>query len=147
MLDQNEFLRTMQRLVIYGLKRNGQGFAQEVYRAVSSIRGDTEFIAVHPEADSLGGIEVVRTAGAIDPPPDSAMVILNAEDAHRAIDDIARADIRRVWLVLNAATPTNVEHAQSNALQVVKGCPLLFIQGLGFPHNIHRAIARLFGKV
>jgi predicted CoA-binding protein len=141
------FLSSAGHVAFYGLKQSGQGFGHDVLKGLTYHRPDLQVTAVHPAAETVTHLRVVRSAGAMTEPADCAVIVLKPADAHYAIDDAYQAGIEQVWLVMNAASPTNVEHAEALGLQVTKGCPLLFIEGLGFPHNLHRGLAKLFGKV
>jgi len=147
MTDQQRFLAEVEHLAFYGLKRDGQGFAHDVLKGVRQHRPDLQITPVHPAADDIGGMAVVGTAKAILPRPDSAMIVLNKYKASEALEDAAGAEIRRIWLVMNACSRENVAYARSLGLQVLGGCPLLFVPDAGFPHNVHRWLAKLFGKL
>jgi len=147
MFSQKEFLESTRHVAVYGLKRDNTGFAHEVVKAITSVHTEVDVTAIHPESDKIGSFHTVQSAQELSPPADSAIVVLGGSAAHGAIDDIARGSIRKVWLVQNAATPTNLDHAESLGMQVTKGCPILFLEGQGFPHNFHRALAKLFGRI
>ena len=147
MKPQVEFLLSAKHLVFYGLTRRGYGFSHDVFNAVRQFRNDLPMTIVHPEMPEFAEAPVVINAQYIQPPPDKAMIVLGPSDAATALKDAALAGIKSVWLVQNAADVANLELAAHNKISVVRGCPLLFIPGLGFPHNWHRAVAHLFGNV
>lgn len=149
MIRQNSFLESSGPLAFYGLSRKGKGFAYEVLNAVRNHQPELPITAIHPEAPELplSNIRVVQSAAKVDPLPARAMVVLKAKDARQALEDAAEAGVKEVWLVMDACSKANRDLAQDKGIEVIDGCPLLFVPKPSFPHNIHRAIAKLFGKV
>lgn len=147
MIRQRQILESTRRLAFYGLRRSGQGFANTVLDDWRQHTPDLEVIAVRPDGEALAGLQTVRSAADIEPSPDAAVVVLSSDHAHAAVDDVARAGLRHLWLVLNAASRENVALANELGLEVAGGCPLLFMPHTGFPHNLHRGLARLFGRL
>lgn len=144
MQDQYKFLESARITAFYGLKRGGKGFAYDVLRALQQAAPAMMIVPVHPSAGRLAGLPAKYSARAINPAPNSAIIVLRADDARAALEDAKAGGVRQAWLVLNAATRDNLDYARSIGLPAIGGCPLLFLPGLGFPHNLHRGIARLF---
>jgi predicted CoA-binding protein len=147
MTKQMEFLDAMQHVAFYGLKRSGKGFAYDVLHGLEDAYPKAQFTAVHPEVSELDGHEAVKGASAIEPKPDAAIIVLKPGNARQAIDDVHLAGIPRLWLVMGCDSRDNIEYARGLGMAAIGGCPLLFITGLGFPHNFHRWLAKLFGKL
>lgn len=147
MYSQQDFLSCVSHVAFYGLKQSGSGYGHDVLQGLTKGNPALRVTAVHPAAQRIGDLPVVRSAAELEQPADGAVIVLKPAAARSAIDDAGGAGITKLWLVMNAASPANIEHAESRGMQVTKGCPLLFIEGLGFPHNLHRSLARLFGKL
>jgi len=145
--SQDQFLSSAQHIAFYGLKRSGKGFAQDILKGLQSYRDELAITAVHPEADSLHDLPVVQCASQIKPAADSAVVMLKPADAIAAIDDAAHGGVKRIWLAMDSSNTANLQRARDCGMEVVDGCPLLFLPDQGFPHNFHRWLARLFGKL
>ena len=144
---QDAFLRSARSIVIYGLKRSGNGFAYDVLRGLQQSIPAPRITPVHLHASSLGGMNCVLSAQQAVPKPDSAVIVLNSVDVPAALDNAASAGVKRAWLVLKAAMPDNLAYAYRRGIDANGGCPLLFIEGLGFPHNFHRSLAKLFKRI
>lgn len=145
--SQDLFLKTAHHVAFYGLKRSGKGFARDILKSLRAFRNELSITAVHPEANSLDDLPVVKHAAQIKPAADCALVMLKPADAKAAIDDAAHGGIKRIWLALDSANPANRQLARDRGMEVVDGCPLLFLPDQGFPHNFHRWLARIFGKL
>jgi predicted CoA-binding protein len=145
--DQTEFLTQMRSLAFYGLSATGKGFAYDVLKAITTANLQLAVWPVHPSASMLGGMKAQPSATRLKPVPDSALIVLKAPEAAQALEDAAAAGVKSVWLAYNAASKANLEHARSLGLKVTQGCPMLFMEGQGFPHNFHSALARMFKRI
>jgi predicted CoA-binding protein len=134
-------MKTEGPVAIYGLSRSGKGYARDVLTALRTSSPGAAIYAVHPSA------KAVRSAKEIQPQPALAVIVLKPEDARKALEDAAGAGARKVWLVMNACSLANKKYAESQGMQVVGGCPILFSDKPESIHGFHRAIAKLFGKV
>jgi len=147
MRPQVRFLEEAKRVAFYGLKRDGGGFANQVLDSWRQHKSGFEAIAVRPDGESIDGLRTVRSSSEIDPLPDLAVVMLNPQSAQTAIDDAARAQLRRIWLVLNAASRENVALANDLGMDVAVGCPLMYMPNAGFVHRLHGWFANLFTRL
>lgn len=147
MKPQVRFLQEGKRVAFYGLKRGGSGFANQVFDSWRKHTPDLEPVAVRPDGEPVDGLPSVRSSSEIDPLPDLAVVMLNPQDAQAAIDDAARSRLRRIWLVLNAASRENVALARDLGLDVAVGCPLMYMPNAGFVHRLHGWFANLFTRL
>jgi predicted CoA-binding protein len=144
MSEQERFLEASQHTAIYGLSRTGKGFAYTVLDALRKHNPQLRFSAIHPDRPQLKGLMVYASAEHVQPKPDAAIVILPPDKARHALDDVAAGGIHHVWLVLEAATEANLDYAGNLGLETARGCPMLYMEDAGFPHNMHRWIAKLF---
>jgi len=144
MKDQYRFLDSARRIAFYGLKRDGTGFAYQVLNGLLAFNPNFLIIPVHQSAGKLAGRRAFYSAKLISPAAESAVIVLNADNARSALEDAKAGGVRQTWLVLSAAGVSNLDYARSIGMPAVGGCPLLFIPGLGFPHNLHRGMAKLF---
>lgn len=67
---------------------------------------------------------------------------------NRAAEACRAAGVTRVWLY-PAGPPTEpIRAAVNKGLQIVSTrCPCLYIEGAGFPHNLHRWLLRVTGRL
>jgi predicted CoA-binding protein len=144
---QQQFIDQARHVAFYGLSGSGKGYAYDVLNALRSAKPNLHISPVHPSATALAGLPAAPRAERLSPPPDCAVIVLKPGDATTALEDAARAGVKTAWLVQNAASPANMDRARGLGLDTVQGCPILFTEGQSFPHNFHRALAKLFGKV
>lgn len=141
-------LREAKQFVIYGLSRSLTGYGNDVIEGVTKMRPDASIFIVHPDGPELRNYPVVRSAvelGQLD--GCLALIILNGKDASIALKDISKTNIKAVWLVQNAYTPETARYARDAGIEVVKGCPLLFVENPEGFHRFHWKLARFFGRI
>lgn len=134
-------------IAIYGLKRNGKGFAHEIAKGLKKFNPECVISAVRPDGEKIAGFPVVESVCGLIPTPDIAFIILRPEQANTAIADIQNSKLQQVWLVMNAASRKNIRVLGKQPRRVITGCPLLYMTGTSFPHNLHRWLARTFNKI
>jgi predicted CoA-binding protein len=144
MQQHYRFIQSARITAFYGLKRDGTGFAYTVLDALRKAAPTMLITPVHPSAGKLAGLPARHSARAINPAPNSAVIVLKADDARMALEDAKAGGVKQAWLVMGAASRDNLDYARSIGLPALGGCPLVFLPGMGFPHNLHRGIARLF---
>lgn len=145
--QQANFIAQARHVVFYGLSGSGKGYAYDVLHSLQQARPTLPVTPIHPSATALAGLKAWPSAGRVSPPPDAALIVLKPEDAAVALEDTAQAGVRSVWLVVNAASKANMARAQELGLSCIGGCPILFVPGQSFPHNLHRALAQVFGRL
>lgn len=143
-----EAIQPEKHLLIYGLSREGNGFAYSVLERLRAFQPDLHLTAVHPEVDELpaAGLEVIASARDAVPPATRAMVVLNAQDTREALNDVAAAGIEHVWLVMYADTRENLRFAREHGMRAVCCCPVMNIPREPDAPNLRPDIARYFGR-
>jgi predicted CoA-binding protein len=143
-----EAVQPEKHLLIYGLSREGNGFAYSVLERIRTFQPDLHLTAVHPEVGELpaAGLSVIASARDAVPPATRAMLVLNAEDTREALNDVAAAGIKHVWLVMYADTRENLRFAREQGMQVVSGCPVMNTPRDPDAPNVRPDIARYYGR-
>jgi predicted CoA-binding protein len=128
---------------LLGVKRDGKGFGCLVAETLET-RGYTFFV-IHPEAHQVGGWTTVPHVHDLPSTPDAAILCTPRERARPILESLHREGIKRVYAAPGAVDDCGRIYAHEHGMELYAECPLLHVGGLGFPHNIHRRIARLFG--
>jgi predicted CoA-binding protein len=128
---------------LLGVKRNGKGFGNTLARTLEA-RGYTFFV-VHPEAGSVGDWTAVRHPAELPLTPDAAILCTPASRSRQVLESLHSAGIRRVYAVGGSVDDVGRVYAHDHGMDLFVQCPLLHVSGLGFPHNLHRRLAGLFG--
>jgi predicted CoA-binding protein len=129
--------------VLLGVKRDGKGFGQSVARTLAA-RGYTFFV-VHPEANQIGSWTAVHHPSDLPQTPDAAILCTPPANSRQVLESLNRSGVRKVYAAPGSVDDVGRVYAHEHGMDLYVQCPLLRVAGLGFPHNLHRRIASLFG--
>lgn len=140
------------RYAIFGAKAQGRMQGDVLIAALA--KAGKSAVAIQADGVRVNGAEVSRSlaeAGHVDgvvllpPTPWDASA---AEFTEYAVRQCIEQRITRVWIYTAGDASAAVSIAEREGLDPVSGqCPCLYIQGGGFPHNVHRWIASLLGQI
>jgi predicted CoA-binding protein len=130
--------------VLYGVSRKRRGFGYQVARTLDR-KGFTFFI-VHPETDAIDPWSPVRHVQDLPQTPDAAILCSPPEESRRILEELHRHGVTRVYAARGSVDDAGRAFAAGHDFSLWDECPLLHVQGLGFPHNLHRWLAALFGR-
>lgn len=140
------------RYAIFGVKARGRAHGGVLITALA--KAGKSAVAIEADGADIKGAEVSRSlaeAGAVDgvvilpPTPwdDSA-----AEFTKDAVRQCKEQGTMRVWIYTDGDPSPAIAIAEKEGLDPSAGqCPCLYITNGGFPHNLHRFIAKLLGQI
>jgi len=133
-------------LALVGVSRKGRGFGNTVRKELTA-RGYALRL-IHPEAASIDGRPCARTLAEVASEVGGAILVTPPESTTTLVKEAADAGIRRLWLQQGAESDEAIRLAKERGLSVIHGqCILMYAEPTGFPHNLHRFILRLFGRL
>lgn len=140
------------RYAIFGATARGRMQGKYLIAALNKV-GKTP-VAIVPEGGAVKNAEIARSladAGSVDgavllpPCPWDESSITFVTDATRQCKE---QGIFHIWIYTVKDPTPAVAIVEKAGLDPVAGrCPCLHIEGGGFPHNIHRTLARWTGKL
>ncbi len=140
------------RYAIFGVRAPGRSQGPVLVKALKN--GGKTAVAVEPDGSAVEGAEVARTlaeAGKVD-----GVVLLppspwnEAADAFMkdALGQCKERGISAVWVyTAGGDTRASAIASEAGVDPVIGRCPSEYIIGGGLPHNIHRFVDKLFGKL
>jgi uncharacterized protein len=140
-----EFI-TCKRVAVVGLSRSGKKFGNSIFAELSK-RG-YEVLAVHPEAEEIGGARCYRRLGLLAGIADAVVISIPPVAVPGVVREAAAAGIRNVWLQQGAESPEAVSLGKELGLNVVSGkCILMYAPPVEGFHAWHRAFNRFFARL
>lgn len=140
-----DFMR-QETLAIVGASRNPNKFGTIVYKDMKS-KGYHVF-AVNPNATTIDGDPVYPDLAHLPQPAGGVVLIVPPAVTETMVQQVAQAGIRRVWMQPGAESPAAVAFCQQNGIDVIEGeCIMMFAGPVKFPHNFHRFINRVTGRL
>jgi predicted CoA-binding protein len=144
MNDYRDFLSTEKHYAVFGVSRNGKKMGNYVLDHLQ--KSGYPASGVNPKAS--GEEELYADLGELPQNPDAAVIAVSPDNSIGALEECEKFRIREVWMQLGTVNEDVLRHIEGRPYRVYKGrCLLLYLESAGFPHNIHRAVMRLFGKL
>ena len=137
------------RIAVVGVSRNEKDFSRTLFRDLRARGYDV--VPVNPNATELDGAPCYSTVREISPPVDAALLMTPAKLSEGAARDCVEAGVQRIWFYkavgAGAVSAGAVEFCEKSGVSLVPGrCPYMFLSPPPFPHGLHAAILKFFGK-
>ena len=135
------------RIAVIGASDRKDSFARTIDQALSDHGYDV--VPVNPRLTELDQRPCYASVKDVPGPVDGAIVMVGPDRATQAVEELAEAGIRKVWLfkglaAAGAASPEAISACERHGLETVAGaCPLMFLEPVGSVHRIHRSVRRL----
>jgi predicted CoA-binding protein len=139
------------RIAVIGASDRKDSFARTIDQAMTEHGYDV--VPVNPRLTELDNRPCYPSVTDIPGAVDGAIVMVGADHATRAVEDVAAAGVQKVWLfkglgAQGAASPDAIAACERHGLQTVAGaCPLMFLEPVRSVHRVHRSMRRLRGAV
>lgn len=133
-------------LAVVGVSRNPQKFGNTVYRELKA-KGYRVY-PLHPQAETLEGDRAYPDFKSLPEAVGGVWINISPEKSEQAVRDAFAAGIRRVWFQQGAESEAALAFCRQNDIAEVHGeCLLMFVRGEAFPHNLHRWVWKVLGKL
>ena len=143
--DVESFLG-QERLAIVGASASGKGFGVAAFKELRKKGRDVT--PIHPSAEAIDGLKAYRSFADLPQPVGGVLVVVPPEQTESVVLEAADAGIRHIWLQQGAESEKAVSLCKERGISVIHGeCILMFANPVGFPHNIHRWVWGLVGKL
>jgi len=138
------------KIAVIGASRNRRKYGGGLLKALLD-RG-YEAVPVNPNADTIQEQACYPRIQDIPGGIDRAIAAVPPEAQEQVVRDAARAGVKTLWLhehvMKGVSNPRAIYLCEENGMTCITGyCPLMFIPGTGFPHNLHRMLMGLFGAL
>jgi uncharacterized protein len=134
------------KLAVAGVSRSGRGFGNIAWKTLA--KKGYEVLPVNPQAEEIDGQRCYRSFADLPPDVGGVLVVVPPAETESVVRDAAAAGIRRVWMQQGADSPAALQTCRDLGIDAVSGeCILMFVEGPGFPHNLHRWIWGALGKL
>lgn len=133
-------------LAVAGVSRDSRKFGYSVYKELKQ-KGYRVY-PLNPNTAQIGGDACYACLEALPEKVGGMVVVVPPEKTLDVINEAIRAGVKHVWLQPGAESPQAIELCNSNGIEVIHDeCIMMFAGKVKFPHNIHRWVNRVSGKL
>lgn len=133
-------------LAIVGVSRSEKKFSSRLYKDLKG-KGYRLF-AVNPNTETIDGEACYDSIQALPQPVDGVVIIVPPNQTEKVVKDATSAGISHIWIQQGAESQEAIDFCRRNGIDVIHNqCILMFAEPAGFPHNLHRHLLRVLGKL
>jgi uncharacterized protein len=133
------------RIAIMGASRTGKKFGNMIADELKP-KGYEVFL-VHPEAKEIAGQVCYPNIAALKDQVDAVLICLPPAKAKQAVQDVADAGLKKVWLQQGSQSPEVLALTKQLGLSTVAGkCIMMYADPVSSLHGWHRTFAKIFGQ-
>ncbi len=139
----DDFL-AQKRIAIVGVTRNEKGWGRTLYDAFKKRGYDT--YAINP-ARAIPGLQCYARLRDLPMQVDAVLLAVPPNVTDQVVKEAAELGIRRVWMHRGAGqgavSQSAIDFCKDRNIAVIYGvCPMMYLQGSGIGHRLHREFAR-----
>ena len=147
--DIDKFMAN-KRIAMVGVSRKKRDFSRILFRAFQKHGYD--MVPINPRAKEVEGIAAFEDIGAVEPPPQAALLMTSRKRCEGLLRECAEAGVKWVWLYgfngPSAATKAAETLCEEHGMCLIPGyCPMMFLPKPGPLHGSHRLFLRVIGKL
>ncbi len=131
---------------VVGVSNNKYKFGSTLLKEL--LKRNYSVYPVNAKGGEYEGIKGYTCLKEIPAKPEAVVVSVKPEKALQVLEEAVELGITHIWLQQGSESPAAIEYAAKKKLNLIHGfCLIMFLNDIGFPHNLHRGIAKLFGKM
>jgi predicted CoA-binding protein len=131
-------------IAIAGVSRNRNKFGSTIYRELK--KKNYNVYPVNPNIKTYDSHQCY--ADVISLPAEVNALVINTSPVHTMgiINEAEFRGIPAIWVQQGAENNEVIRYAEANSRIICKECLLMHLHPLSFPHNLHKALRKIFGK-
>lgn len=129
-----------------GVSHNKKKFGYFAFKELTS-KG-YEIFPVNPNLKSIEGHTAYPSLKELPERVEAVVISLSPSKTAQIVREAHLQDIKHIWMQQGAESEEAISFCRENGINIIHGeCILMFADPVGFPHNVHRFIWKLLGKV
>ncbi len=133
-----QFLK-LKSFAIVGVSAKKKKFGNEIMRQM--IKRGFKIYPVHKTAGIIDGELCYPDLRSLPEKPEGVILVIPPIETIKVVREIAELGIKNVWMQQGAESSAAICHSSIHGINVVRGeCVLMFLENMGFPHNVHKWI-------
>ena len=133
-------------LAVVGVSRDGKKFGNTVYKELKNK--NYTIYPINPNAEKIGSDICYPNLRSLPEPVEGVVVVVPPEQTESVMRDVVDVGIPRVWLQQGAESDEAIAYGEKHGVSIVHGeCILMFAEPAALPHQFHRWIWKILGKL
>lgn len=134
------------KFAIVGASRGGKKMGNAILKEF--IKKKLPIYPVHPEADSLEGIDAFKNLNSLPEKIESLINVVPPSETRMVVSLAKEAGIKNIWMQQGSQSDEAVQYCKENNINVIAGeCILMFTEPVGSVHKFHKWIWKILGKL
>ena len=133
-------------LAVIGVSRSPKKFSRTVFDALKK-KGYIVF-AVNPNAEMIEEDACYKDIASLPKKVDGIIIVTKPKETIAVVKQALDAGIMKIWMQKGTESQEAILFCRKNGMSVIEQqCIFMFLQPNAFPHNIHRFILNMLGKL
>jgi len=140
-----EFMK-LKSFAIVGVSAKKKKFGNAIMKQM--IKRGFKIYPVHKTACIIDGEICYSDLQSLPEKPEGVILVIPPNETIKVVREAAEAGIKNVWMQQGAESNAAICHCSVHGIKIVSGeCILMFLENMGFPHNLHKWIWGLHNNV
>lgn len=113
-----DFLK-IKNMALFGMSRDPEKFGNKVYKNLTAKGYKLFPIHPHPVQDEIEGIKCFKSIAELPEKVEGAIMVIPPPKTEKALVDIAKAGIKRVWMQPGAESEAGIKYCEENGIAVI----------------------------
>ncbi|MBD3234342.1 MAG: hypothetical protein GF315_11520 [candidate division Zixibacteria bacterium] len=139
-----QFLDKEKTYAVFGVSLKKKKFGNLILEHL--INSGFSAYGINPSG--TGRKEVYGSPESLPERADAAVVVTSPSNTEEVLRQCRESDINDIWFQTGSVNAEQLKTLEESSINAYYGrCLLLYLPSAKFPHNLHRAILRLFSKL
>lgn len=144
MVEITKFL-SQKTLAVVGVSRSEKKFSNTLYKSLK--KNGYRLFAVNPNTDSIDGESCVANIQSLPRQVNGVVIVVPPNQTEKVVKDAAAAGINHIWIQQGAESDEAIDFCKKSGINVIHNQCLLMFADPSFPHNCHRLVWKVLGKL
>ncbi len=107
----------IEKIAIFGMSRDTSKFGNKIYKNMTA-KGYKLF-PIHPVQEEIEGIKCFKSIAELLEKVEGAIMVIPPPKTEKALIDVAKAGIKRVWMQPGAESEAGIKYCEENGISAI----------------------------
>jgi len=141
----DEFLNAGAFAVV-GVSLSKKKFGNVIFEELS--KKGKKVYGINKKVTKVNGNNIYPDFKSLPEQVEAAVINVTPSESLPAVKDAIQYGVRKIWIQQGAQSVEALQYCQDKGISVINDmCVLMFAESDKFPHNLHKWISKIFGKL